>query len=73
MLHSFTLITTEPNEVVKPIHPRMPVILRGDDAVQWLSCKPGNVRECLDLLKPYSADKMQVREEAKPAPGSVLI
>jgi putative SOS response-associated peptidase YedK len=69
LLHSFVLITTEPNDLVRPLHPRMPVILRGDQAVQWLSCKPNNVRECLDLLKPYSGDEMQVHEEAKPPPA----
>ena len=35
-LESFTIITTEPNELVRPIHNRMPVILRPQDEEQWL-------------------------------------
>ncbi|HEY6363490.1 MAG TPA: SOS response-associated peptidase family protein [Candidatus Binatia bacterium] len=34
-LESFTIITTEPNELVRPVHNRMPVILRPDP--QWRS------------------------------------
>jgi SOS response associated peptidase (SRAP) len=30
-LESFTIITTEPNKLMHPIHDRMPVILRGED------------------------------------------
>jgi putative SOS response-associated peptidase YedK len=35
-VESFTIITTEPNELVRPIHNRMPVILRPEDEDQWL-------------------------------------
>ena len=35
-VESFTIITTEPNELVRPIHNRMPVILRPEDEEQWL-------------------------------------
>ena len=30
-VESFTIITTEPNELVRPIHNRMPVIFRPED------------------------------------------
>ena len=34
---TFTIITTEPNETVRPIHDRMPVILPTDEAIEaWL-------------------------------------
>ena len=33
---SFTIITTKPNELVRTIHNRMPVILRPEDEDQWL-------------------------------------
>jgi putative SOS response-associated peptidase YedK len=35
-LETFTVITTEPNELMRPIHNRMPVILRREDEEQWL-------------------------------------
>jgi putative SOS response-associated peptidase YedK len=35
-VESFTIITTEPNELVRPIHNRMPVILLPEDEEQWL-------------------------------------
>src|SRR5262249_9171141 len=34
-VESFTIITTEPNELMRPVHNRMPVILRSEDEEQW--------------------------------------
>lgn len=36
-LETFTIITTDPNEVMQPIHTRMPVILRPEDYERWLA------------------------------------
>lgn len=33
---AFSVVTTEPNASVAPIHDRMPVVLRQDEARQWL-------------------------------------
>ena len=35
-LETFTILTTDPNEVMKPIHNRMPVILEPKDYDRWL-------------------------------------
>ena len=58
-IYSCTIITTQPNELVKPIHDRMPVILANDAIDTWL--EPGEVEQgALDsLLKPYPADQMR--------------
>jgi putative SOS response-associated peptidase YedK len=46
-VESFTIITSEPNELVRPVHNRMPVILRLEDEALWLDAfrtpftKPG--------------------------------
>ena len=51
------LITDGPNELVKPIHNRMPVILDPEDYDRWLDpeAKP---EDLLALLKPYPAELM---------------
>jgi len=57
-IESFTLVTTDPNEVMEPLHNRMPVILETGDYDRWLD--PGDpARLPVDLLRPYPAEKMQ--------------
>jgi putative SOS response-associated peptidase YedK len=56
-LETFTILTTHPNELMEPIHNRMPVILAARDYSRWLS--PGDpARPPLDLLRPYPAEEM---------------
>lgn len=43
-LETFTIITTEANELVAQIHDRMPVILREKDEGTWLDPEMSNVR-----------------------------
>jgi putative SOS response-associated peptidase YedK len=53
-----TIITTEPNDLVRPIHNRMPVILPKASEDFWLdSCVEDHTR-LLDLLRPYPAEEM---------------
>ncbi|MGB8261979.1 MAG: SOS response-associated peptidase [Terracidiphilus sp.] len=57
-LESFTILTTDPNELMEPIHNRMPVIVERQDYGRWL--EPGDpARPPVDLLRPYPAEKMQ--------------
>ena len=50
---SFAIITTEPNDTVRPIHDRMPVILREQAAMNlWL--KASDTSEVQHLLRPYA-------------------
>jgi putative SOS response-associated peptidase YedK len=53
-LHTFTFITGEPNEFVREIHIRMPVILPEEHHDAWLSGEAGN-----EILVPYPADRMK--------------
>jgi putative SOS response-associated peptidase YedK len=56
-LLTFTVITTDPNEVVQPLHDRMPVIIPEKDYDRWL--QPGDPeRPPIDLLRPFDSDKM---------------
>ena len=55
---SFTIITTEPNELVRPIHNRMPVILQPEDEEQWLDASRTPFVKARALLKPYPEEQM---------------
>jgi putative SOS response-associated peptidase YedK len=53
-LHTCTIITGEPNEFVREIHNRMPVILREEHHESWLSGEAGK-----EVLVPYPAERMK--------------
>ena len=57
LLRTFTIITGDPNELVAPIHNRMPAILLPEHEAIWLD----NAAEpaiWLDILRPYPAERM---------------
>jgi putative SOS response-associated peptidase YedK len=56
-LESFSILTTDANEVLEPIHNRMPVILEPKDYRRWM--EPTSVERLpVDLLRPFPADRM---------------
>lgn len=60
-IRTFTIITTEPNAVVSPVHNRMPVILEREKEQTWLKNK--NDKTLLtDLFKPFNADLMVAKQ-----------
>ncbi len=64
VLSTFTIITTDPNELMEPFHNRMPVILTPTDYDRWLA--PGDPsRLPVDLLRPYPQEKMIAWKVAK--------
>jgi putative SOS response-associated peptidase YedK len=58
-IHSYTIITTEPNAVVGKYHDRMPVILEKKDEDLWLNPDIVKADKLLPLLKPFSDEKME--------------
>jgi putative SOS response-associated peptidase YedK len=58
-LVSFTIITTEPNSLVAPIHKRMPVILPEKYFEQWLDRNFKDTTELKKLLLAYSDKEME--------------
>lgn len=54
-LRTVTILTTEPSDVVGPIHDRMPVVLPRDDESRWLTAGPDERRE---LCRPYPDDDL---------------
>lgn len=51
-------ITTEPNDVLRPFHDRMPVIVRPENFTEWLAADTP-VKRLRELLTPYPADEME--------------
>jgi putative SOS response-associated peptidase YedK len=56
---SYTIITTNANDAVAPIHDRMPVILRPEHEDAWLSHEVTDPHEIEQLLTPRPADEMR--------------
>lgn len=57
---SCTIITTAANELLRPIHERMPVILPQAAEAVWLDPKVQDPAQLLPLLQPYPADQMEL-------------
>lgn len=57
-----TIITTEANEIVQPVHTRMPVILTEEQQADWLDPSIQHPADLKALLKPYSPEKMKTYE-----------
>jgi putative SOS response-associated peptidase YedK len=57
-LLSCTVITTRPNELVAPIHNRMPVILPPEAYMSWLDPAERSPDELAPLLLPFPAAEM---------------
>jgi len=56
-LETYTVITTDPNELMEPFHNRMPVIVKPDDFERWMA--PADpARLPVDLLRPYPQEEM---------------
>jgi putative SOS response-associated peptidase YedK len=53
------IITTEANELMQPIHERMPVIIPKDSEDLWLDPQVQDSEVVLNLLKPYPAEEME--------------
>jgi putative SOS response-associated peptidase YedK len=56
VLESFSIVTTEANALMAPVHNRMPVILAPGDYDRWMDA--GADPAPLDLLRPYAAEAM---------------
>lgn len=56
-LETYTILTTEPNDLIVSIHDRMPVILAPKDYERWMApAEPAHLP--VDLLRPYAAEEM---------------
>jgi putative SOS response-associated peptidase YedK len=58
-LETCTILTTTANDLLQPIHDRMPVILNPEDYGQWLDPKVQGGQSLSDLLRPFPDAPMQ--------------
>jgi putative SOS response-associated peptidase YedK len=57
-LRTVSLITTEPNELMRPIHDRMPVIIAPEDYSAWLDPASRDTEKLMHFVQPYPAERM---------------
>jgi putative SOS response-associated peptidase YedK len=57
-IETCTIITTESNDLMRPIHNRMPVIVSPDDYAKWLDERTRG-QDVQDILHPYEAESLE--------------
>lgn len=78
-IRTCTIITTEANDLLRPIHDRMPVILPERVEGDWLDPAETRLERLQSLLRPFPPDKMDaydvtpvVNNAAHDAPDCIL-
>ncbi|HUZ95733.1 MAG TPA: SOS response-associated peptidase [Edaphobacter sp.] len=64
ILESFSIITTDPNELLEPFHNRCPLIIEPKDYARWLEpAEPAHLPS--DLVRTWPAEEMKAWRVAK--------
>ena len=63
-LQTCTIITTDANDLIRPIHDRMPVIVPKTEEAAWINPDNQDSAGLLSILKPYPADLMEMSPAA---------
>jgi putative SOS response-associated peptidase YedK len=58
VIESCTILTTEANELMRPLHDRMPVILQPEDYDRWLDPRLDKPEAVQPLLRPYPSEAL---------------
>jgi putative SOS response-associated peptidase YedK len=58
VIESCTILTTEPNELLRPIHNRMPVMLAPTAYDHWLDLTVQQAESLKALLHPYPSEEL---------------
>jgi putative SOS response-associated peptidase YedK len=74
-LDTVTILTTEPNDLIEPLHHRMAVVLSRDEEETWLTAGP---EERAELCRPYPDDDLEaypistaVNDPSNDSPGII--
>ena len=62
LLRSFTIVTCSANETLRPIHDRMPAIVKPEDEEAWLDTSACGLDRAIALIDPYPAALMQTHD-----------
>jgi len=65
IIRTCTIVTTEPNDLLEPIHNRMPVIIKPDDRDRWLDPDEHDPTRLIPLLAPYPSGELDAWEVSK--------
>jgi putative SOS response-associated peptidase YedK len=55
---TYLLFTTRPNSLMAEIHNRMPAIITGDRAQQWIAPGPLSAEQLAEFTEPFPAEQM---------------
>lgn len=64
-LQSCTILTTEANELMRPLHDRMPVIVPSENYEHWLDPRQHDAAELKQLLVPFPSELMVAHPVSK--------
>lgn len=64
-LYTFTIITTDANKLLRPIHDRMPLILDPLVARQWLDPTSMDLRMISVVMQPFPSELMEAYEVSR--------
>jgi putative SOS response-associated peptidase YedK len=59
LVESCSILTSTPNELLKDVHDRMPVILHRNHYETWLTAPPSESKTLAELLVPYETELMR--------------
>ncbi len=62
LMDTCLILTTSPNALVRTLHDRMPVILKGEDYEKWLNPQLQDVNSIMKMIGPAAESKMQMHE-----------
>ena len=62
VVRSCTIVTTDANALIEPLHDRMPVILLPEAESLWLDPTVGDLADLVDVLKSYPSHLMETLE-----------
>lgn len=65
VVESCTILTTEANTALRPLHHRMPVVLDPEDFEAWLDPGASQERHVQPLMRPYSRGVLTVRRVSR--------